>query len=123
MFTIRKEQMAALTKVEVRTVEDRTLDHIRKTFPLKFGALGEEKTREIIQYGVKHVAKYGFKGDPDVTKYIEVMVLFGRDFDADPQLPWAGAILRKRKKPASKISALHEEAVNRWKSSENPAAV
>jgi hypothetical protein len=122
MFTIRKEQMAALTKVEVRTIEDRTLDHIRKTFPQKFGALGEEKTRGLIKYGVKHVAKYGFKGDPDVTKYIEVMVLFGRDFDADPQLPWAAAILRKRKRPAAKISALHEEAVNRWKNSENPAA-
>jgi hypothetical protein len=122
MFTIRKEQMAALIKIEVRTIEDRTLDHLRKTFPQKFAALGEEKARELIRYGVKHVAKYGFKGDPDVTKYIEVMVLFGRDFDADPRLPWAGAILRKRKKPAVKISALHEEAVNRWKNSENPAA-
>jgi hypothetical protein len=123
IFTIRKDQMAALTKVEARTVGNRTLDHIRKTYPKEFNALGEDKIQEVIRHGAKRVAKYGFKGNPDVLKFIEVMVLFGRDFDSDPQLPWAAQILRKRKKPAVKITALHEEAIKRWKSSQYPSAV
>jgi len=123
IFSIRKEQMAALTKVEARTVGNRTLDHIRKTYPKEFDTIGEDKIREVIQHSAKRVAKYGFKGNPDVLKFIEVMVLFGRDFDSDPQLPWAAQILRKRKKPAVKITALHEEAIKRWKSSQYPSAV
>jgi hypothetical protein len=123
MFTIRKEQMAVLSKVEARTVGDRRLDHIRKIYPKEFVALGEGKIRELIQQGIKRVTKYGFKGDPDVLKFTEVMVLFGREFDTNPQLPWAAQILRKRKKPAMKINALHEEAIKRWKSLQDHSAV
>jgi hypothetical protein len=122
MLAIRKEQIDVLSKVEVQTVENRTLEHIRKTYPKEFNALGDEKTREVIQYGVNRAATYRFKGNPDVLKYIEVMVLFGRDFDADSQLPWVGEILGKPKKAAAKIAVLHEEAIKRWKSSQNPAA-
>jgi len=122
MLAIRKEQIDVLSQVEVRAVENRTLDHIRKTYAKEFNTLGDEKTREVIQYGVKRAATHRFKGNPDVLKYIEVMVLFGRDFDTDLQLPWAGEILRKPKKPAAKIAALHEEAIKRWKGSQNPVA-
>jgi hypothetical protein len=122
MFTIRKEQVAVLSKVEARTIESRQLSHIRETYPKKVDALGEDKIREIIRDAPKRATKYGFKGDPHVLKYVEVMVLWGRDFDADPQLPWAAQILRKRKKPAVKLSTLYEEAIKRWKDSQNLAA-
>jgi hypothetical protein len=118
MFAIRKEQMAVLNKVEARTVGDRRVEHIRKTYPKEFAALGEDKIREVIQFAAQRVTKYGFKGDPDVLKLTEVMVLFGRDFDANPQLPWVAQILRKRKKPSVKIVALHAEAIKRWKASQ-----
>lgn len=122
MFTIRKEQMDALSKVEVRTVEDRRLGHLRQAYPKEFAALGEEQAREIIQYGSKRAPTFGFKANLDVLKYIEVMVLFGRDFDKDDHIAWAAEILGKRKKPAVKLSALYDEAIKRWKDSQNPAA-
>ena len=121
MFTIRKEQMKVLSKVEATTVESRQLSHIREAYPKRIETLGEHEVREIIRNAARRAAKYGFKGKPDVLKYIEVMVLFGRDFDADPQLPWAAQILHKRKKPAAKLSALYDEAIQRWKDSQNPA--
>lgn len=122
MLTIRKEQMEVLSKVEACSCEDRRLEHIRTTFPNQFANFGEQKTREMIRYGVKRAANYGFKDDPGVLNYVEVMVLFGRDFDKDKQLPWAAQILGKHKKPAVKIAALHEEAIKRWKCSQIPAA-
>ena len=108
--------MAALATVQIKTFDDHTLDYIRKTYPRRFDELGERNVRDLIAHGCKRVAKYGFKGDADITKYIEVMLLFGDDFDADPRLTWAKTILQQRKSPAVKIKALYEEAKERCKS-------
>ena len=37
----------------------------------------------MVQYGIKRAAVYGFTAKRDVCKYIDLMILFGRDFDTD----------------------------------------
>jgi hypothetical protein len=110
MLTIRKEQMAAFARAETKKFEDRMVIHLNKFFPRQCKALGEAELRETIRYGIKRAAAYRITTERDVYKYIDLMIVFGRDFDTDRRFPWAGKILRTRKHPVAKIQALHGSA-------------
>ena len=112
MFTIRKEQMAAFRPLGKKAFEDRVLDHLKRAFPQQSAALGNEKLRETIQYGTERAAAYRIVAERDVCKYIDLMVLYGRDFDIDPNLPWAQSVLQNQaiRHPSTKVERLYKEA-------------
>lgn len=94
MLTIRSDQMRSLEAASKERFERGLVEHFREHLPDHYAALGPEGTREAIQYGVTRAAEYGIVTEGGVTVYVRLMFLFGRDYDADPALPWAGAILR-----------------------------
>jgi hypothetical protein len=110
MLTIRRAQLAAFSEVDVERFEHWMLAHLRTFFPKQCEAEGEFHLRETIRYGMKHAAAHGFRRKRDVCKYIDLMVVLGRDFDTDPQYPWAGMILTELRNPETKIEALHAAA-------------
>jgi hypothetical protein len=93
MLSIRKEQMAVFEKVAEGDFENRMLSHIKEFFPEQHGRFAESSLREFIHYGVDRAAAYGIELQPDVCQFIDLMLVFGRDFDHDPALPWASTIL------------------------------
>jgi len=93
MLRIRKEQMDAFSQAAARSFEDRMVEHLTEFFPEQCEALGEPETREAIQHGINRAKTYGIISERDVCKYIDLMFTFGRDFDEDAELPWAGRIL------------------------------
>ena len=113
MLTIRKEQLFVFQKVASQNFENRVLSHIKKCFPKQMGTLGEPGTRDLIRYGIQRSASYRFRKQPDICKYIDIMVVFGRDFDRDPQLPWASAVLNDLSLPGPSVRAseLHKAAI------------
>ena len=88
------------------------LAHLRKFFSKQSEAAGEVRLRETIRYGIKRAAAHGFRGKRDVCKYIDLMVVLGRDFDIDERYPWAGVILTELKNPGTKLEALQAAAKN-----------
>jgi hypothetical protein len=84
------------------------LVHLQKFFPGQCYAAGEERVREIISHGIDRAATYGLTSKRDVCKYIDLMVVFGRDFDTDSRLRWAAEILRQRRNPGIKMRLLLE---------------
>jgi hypothetical protein len=112
MLTIRKEQLAAFGPLGEKAFEDRMLAHLKKNFPEQYDSLGEPKIRETVQYGTQRAAAYRIVSERDVCKYIDLMILYGRDFDKDPKLPWAQSILLNQaiKHPSSKIERLYKAA-------------
>jgi len=110
MLTIRKEQMAVFAQAEIKKFEDRVVIHLKKFFPGQCHALGESQLREVIRYGIKRAAAYGITAARDVCKYIDLMVVLGRDFDTDKELPWVGAILSIRPAPGARVSVLVKAA-------------
>jgi hypothetical protein len=93
MITIREEQFAAFRRVSIRDFERRMMEHIRKCFPARLDTLGEQKVIDLIKYGIQRAAHYGITTQRDVCKYIDLSVVFGREFDTDPKLPWARSVL------------------------------
>ncbi len=93
--------------------EDRMVVHLNKFFPEQCEALGEPGTREEIRNGIDRAARYGIETERDVCKYIDLMFAFGRDFDTNPELPWAARILNdtKYESPTAKVEDLHQTAI------------
>lgn len=93
MLLIRQAQMEALNKSAQMGFEDKMLAHLNRFFPDAFAAMGEPGALKMIRHGIRRAKHHGFNSERDVCKYIDVMVVFGRDFDQDANLPWAAEIL------------------------------
>jgi len=104
--------MAVFAEVETKKFVDRMVVHLKKFFPKQCEVTGEPQLRETIRYGIKRAKIYGIVTERDVCKYIDLMVVLGRDFDADKRFPWAGEILTTSKKPRVKTSMLLQAAKN-----------
>jgi hypothetical protein len=115
MLTIRQAQLDALSRVEAQKFEDWTLAHLHRFFSAQCAALGDDRLRESIRYGIRRAAHYGFKAKRDVCKYIDLMIVFGRDFDTDKRHRWAAEILTRRVEPGWKMQALFTAAKTRLK--------
>lgn len=92
-LTVRPLQMAVFSELEVRKFEEWMLVHLRRFFPRECRAADEKQLRETIQYGIERAAAYGVNSKRDVCKYIDLMIVFGKNFDTDPRYSWAGQIL------------------------------
>lgn len=103
--------MAALNADMRRRFEARMLAHVRKFFPQRCAMLRDAGTMEWIASGIDRAAKYGIKAEVDVCRYIDVMFIFGPEFDADSRFPWAARILNASPAPArARVSHLVKAA-------------
>ena len=109
-LTIRPSQLAEFSRVEVQKFKSWMLVHLNKFFPRECQSEGETQLRETIQYGIKRAASYGITSKQDVCKFIDLMVLFGRNFDTETRSRWAGEILGKPGNPSAKMISLFREA-------------
>ena len=96
MLTIRQEQINVFSQWEVEKFRRWMLSHLAKFFPAECRSAGEVRLREIVRNGIERAAAYQITAKRDVCKYIDLMLVFGRDFDTDGRLPWAGKILASR---------------------------
>lgn len=93
--------------------EHRAVGHIREVFPKDFAALGEPAVREWVRQGVEAAQRYGFEVEADVLRFIDLMFIFSRDFDRNPESSWAAPILRDEgREPKARMDALYDEARN-----------
>src|SRR5262249_44287198 len=109
-LAMRPSQMAEFSRVEVQKFKSWMLVHLNKFFPTECQSAGEMHIKETIQYGIKRAASYGITSKSDVCKYIDLMVVFGRDFDTDRGLPWASEVLSRRNSSSIKTCLLLQAA-------------
>jgi hypothetical protein len=110
LLTIRPAQLTAFSQAGVQRFEEWMLDHLRQFFPKQCAAVREPQLRELIQYGIQRAAHHQIASERDVCKFIDLMIVFGRNFDTDRRLPWASQILANRRTARSKIRSLYEVA-------------
>ena len=94
LMAMRIEQMAAFSQAEIHKFERWMTEHLAKFFPREVKALGEINLLETIRYGIRQAAAYEVRTKRDVCKYIDVMVVLGRDFDKDKRYAWAARMLK-----------------------------
>ncbi len=118
MLTIRKEQLKVFSRSEAEKFEDHMGVHLRKIFPEQCESLGQEELNKVVQHGIQRAKAHGIVAQRDVCKYIDLMMVFGRDFDTNSKLPWASATLKEEfleGHPADKIKRLCDVAIEHTK--------
>jgi hypothetical protein len=115
VLTIRREQLAVLSKAMRRPSEDEVAAHLRKHFPAPCDALGPDGLAAFVAYAFDRAASHGLTALRDVSKYADLAMALGRDFDVDPALPWVRAILDSPDftDPEIRFGFLCREAVRR----------
>lgn len=108
---IRRDQIDHFSNDATGRFTDRMLAHLRKHFPDRCNILNDEQIRSTIQLGIQRSSSYGVTAERDVCKYIDMMMVFGDDFDRRLDLPWAQQILNaEARHPSAKMEALLEQA-------------
>ena len=105
-MTIRREQMLVFEESERRKYQDWMVDHLRRFFPKQCAAAGEQGLRRIVLDGIERAAGHGIKSRAGVCKYIDLMVLLGREFETDSRFPAAPKILRQPIPADTRIGSL-----------------
>ena len=112
MLTIRPAQMEVLARVLDAGTEDRALAHLRNCIPEVCATLSETELREIVHWGRKRSRRYGIEREYDFFRYLNLMFMFGFEFDTDPQYPWAARTLNANSmRPVAKIDLLMDHAL------------
>ncbi len=90
---IRRNQMNQFSQYMVKSFEDRMVTHLRKFFPEKVEALGEEAVRSKIQSGIERADGYLVTREVDVARLIDLKFALAPDFDELEEMSWAREIL------------------------------
>jgi hypothetical protein len=109
MLRIRAEQMAAFSRAGLRQFEDRVLAMVQRHWPTQWPLATEDDWRTRVRSTITRAASYGITEAPDVTRYINISLALGPDFDRDPAFPWASALLQDTTQdPGSRLQRLCE---------------
>lgn len=84
MITIRQSQITAFSSEALRVFEEAVLRSLYQRLPQHLASIGEHDARTAIREGVRKAASYGIVLEVDVAKFIELLFMFGPDFDKNP---------------------------------------
>jgi len=109
---IRREQYQALDKATAEDFEGRVIKFLKNAFPGRCRSLGNEGIREVVRYGARAAARYGFTRENDQYQFVELIFLLGSKFDQNPNFPWAQAILHDSREndSSAKMAQLRQAA-------------
>lgn len=99
VLIIRGQQRETLRQAALRSFATEMVEHCHQFSPRLCRVLGKDQVRVVVDRGIAAAASHGFTKRGPVRLYIEMMLLFGSGFDADPQYPWASAILADTDEP------------------------
>lgn len=119
MLRIRRAQQEVFGAAEVADFERRAMVHLRRFFPSVCASLADPELLDITRRGIERAASYGVVGERDVTLYLNLMMTLGQDFDRDPGLAWARAILvdPELPEPERRMRRLYRAAIEREEAS------
>lgn len=109
MLVLRRPQIKAISYLARERFVQRMEAHVRQYFPEDTGALEPDALRAVVEQGIERAEKHGFTADRDITRYLNLMFTFGREFDRDPSLGWATRLFARkgRLKPGSLMNKLY----------------
>jgi hypothetical protein len=109
MLKVRKTQMDSLSEAMLKQFEDRMVIHLRSACPEQTHDMPDANLRVMVQSGISKAREYGVIAEDDIRRYLELMIVYGTDFDISPQTSWAGEILQTKDLDGSaKIDRLDE---------------
>jgi len=107
MIQIQESHMDAFTRRSREDFAQRMKEHIFKYFPEQAAALAQAGVGRVIELGMQHAKERGITGEGDVSRYIDVMVVLGENYDREP---WAKDIFDRQLGGSTRMNMVFVEA-------------
>ncbi len=119
---IRKGQMDSLGAQMRKSFEDRMVKHVRRFYPGKAKALGEEKLRVTIREGMAKADRYHVLRERDVARFIQLKYALELEYDEQPEMAWCKEILKNHSLSGeAKMTQIYDELPDRLREIEAEA--
>lgn len=92
-ISIHAAQLDTFRGVEYERFIGDMQKHIARCFPEESRQLSQEKTRQLIENGIKRAEQHAIVSERGVCKFIDLSLVFGAEFDTDANNAWASKIL------------------------------
>jgi len=125
MLSVRPIQVKVFEEAAWRQFEDEMVVHVKKS-PIRARlckTIGDEQLRVAIRQAIKRAGIYGFSYRGPVRLYIELIFLFGSDFDTDPQYPAIAKLLRAPGDQMERAEQIHQWVLSYQEQVYGPEAV
>jgi hypothetical protein len=111
MLTVRSAQMEILARGVGAGTEERALRHLRQCLPEVCQRSSDADLLDIIRWGRRRSQRHGIESELDFFRYLNLMFMFGFEFDTDPRYPWAEDTLRVSRPSRRKMDLLMDHAL------------
>jgi hypothetical protein len=105
MLVIRNPQLRVLAR---RSLVNSLILHAREVAPEVCAKMSTEQLRSMVDRCLERCEHYGITREFDIFRYLNLMLVFGLDFDKDQ--PWAAPPLAFRN-PAGRMDLLMDHAL------------
>ena len=110
-MVIRQAQLQALEVTVMEAFKERLMEHARKYFPHVCARLDNGDLLQAVDAVVSSARRYGFAGQREICKFMNLQFVFGRHFDRDPECSWALPLLRGALPGVPRMERLYREAM------------
>jgi hypothetical protein len=111
MLIVRAEQMALLAAESEARTEDRAVAHLQNCIPDSCAMLSDTELRHIIRWGRRRSRHYEIEREFDFFRYLNLMFMFGLQFDTNLKYPWAMQTLTSNAAPSERMDLLMNRAM------------
>ena len=85
---ITEQQLKILEPYAYENYITELVEHCNECYPHLRTTMGEENLRQVLRDAVEKAEESGFTQKGSVQFYIDLLIVFGWDFETDPQYPW-----------------------------------
>ena len=96
MLMIKNKQMEVFKQHAKDIFKKNVFNHLRSVFPEETLLVSDEKLEYLINIGIINSQKYEISMEWDIRRYLECCILYGWNFDTDPNYQWAINILNDK---------------------------
>jgi hypothetical protein len=112
MLIIRKEQIQAFEKAAMDRFEEEMVAHCKQYSTRLCEVIPPPQIHLSVQSAIESCSKYGFTNRGPIRLFIELTLLFGNDFDTDPQYAWSKGILHTQSDQMVLAQRLYERVID-----------
>lgn len=93
MFTVRSEQLVALSELASQDFAQRMIGYLAAEYPLRAAALGGADLKAHVEHAIDDAGQRGIRTLGAVALWIELRFQFGNELQRSPARQWAFKIL------------------------------
>jgi hypothetical protein len=94
LWTVSPAAIEALSRSRYEDFERRMIVRLQETYGANDRDASQENLRRFVRHGVSRAGKYGIASELHIARYLDLMVVWGHDFDSDPNIAWASTLLQ-----------------------------